>query len=378
MRRTTPFTQILCFSLLGLFQPAVGPVTASPLWDELDNPDLDSQRRNEIIRAQQDKWDMEDSSDIPETHEKAKAAVDLTGMLPVYCLSFDPAYAQKLRLGSLTLEVPPGAFHGPEVEVQALVLSKPADFALAGVSLEYRENSQQVILESDGMFRLRFFQNGKPVEPSKPLTVKMRPGNYESMNMYRLDGSWQNLGATGMVTDWPDGCNSWTNTGPRLILVESPLDCEGEYPSVRIYNALNRSGWWNFDKPADNITCIAGVFRPPGEQFQVRLEAVGMDYLGLSHATRKGHRFAINVAANRTVKVYALVTDRRTRSVYVGSLEPVRTNSRTSFIREGDLENGTQQACQEVGELTLKKESVELLTNRKLFLQSIGLPDTGL
>ena len=85
MRRTTPFTQILCFSLLGLFQPAVGPVTASPLWDELDNPDLDSQRRNEIIRAQQDKWDMEDSSDIPETHEKAKAAVDLTGMLPVHC-----------------------------------------------------------------------------------------------------------------------------------------------------------------------------------------------------------------------------------------------------------------------------------------------------
>ena len=346
---------------------------AAPLFSEdLDDPNLDPDRRNEIIQSQEDKWGYEEESvRLPQGIQVSDI---LRKMLNCPTLSFNPRYFQKLRLGPLSIEVPANTFSGESVEVQALILQTPADYALADISLEYRESGKPVVLESDGMFQLTFLQGGKPVEPASAITVKMSPQSGDSMNMYRRDGdSWTEMGSTGMVTDWPEGCDvRRDDRNPGLILVESPY-CEGEYPAVRVFRDITRSGWWNFDKPADNITCITGDFNSPNKNYTVLLRAVGLDYLGLSHAVIKGKRFGINVAANQSVKVYALVTDKDSRSVYVGSLEPVKTQNKTEFIDDRDF-NG----CQDVGSLKLKRSSVRLLTDRKAFLSVIGLPEGGI
>ncbi len=367
MRQSSPFIFSLVLFSASLF-------AAPPSWDELDDPDLDPQRRSEIIRAQEQKWGVEE--DLPSINAQKSPARRLLELLKTETLTFSPGYSRQLRMGHITLEIPAGAFQGSPVEARVTVLKTPADFALAGIPLEFLEAGKPVVLESDGMFHLEFIQDGKSIEPSSPIAVRMTPGNEKEMNMYRLEGkTWTEVGSTGMATDWPEGCDVRRNPGnPLLVLVESPY-CGGEYTSVRIYRNISRSGWWNFDKPADNITCLTGIFRSPGEGFNITVQSVGLDYLGLSHARRTGNRFAINVAANQSVKIYSVVTDRDSRRVYIGSLAPIKTPNNTAFV---DFESDDYSKCTDVGELKVKRSSVGLLSNRAAFLKAIGIPEGGL
>ncbi|MCB1139285.1 MAG: hypothetical protein KDK23_11040, partial [Leptospiraceae bacterium] len=228
------------------------------------------------------------------------------------------------------------------------------------------------VLISDGMFHLEFLDaRGQSVRPLRPLSVEMQPSQSEDMGMYRRDGtSWTRVGSAGIEQRWPEDCNVYRrqNDGrPRLILVEdSPC---GESVAMRFYQGIDEPAWWNFDKPAPNITCIKGELSIPGNGLQIRLEAAGLDYLGLSSATvQPDGRFAMNVAADKKVKVYALLTDKSSRRIYLGSLPTLHTSSKTAFYNESESE------CQNVGLLEVHKGQIRHLTDADFFLKSIGLP----
>ena len=126
------YLAIIFASIIGVSALISAPRTR----DDLDDPDLDRERREAIIRAQQEKWGVEEEP-APAVQWPGPAAI-LRRLLKVETITFDPAYSRQLQLGEMTLRIPAGSFTGPSVEVRAIVLKTPADFALAGIPLEYK------------------------------------------------------------------------------------------------------------------------------------------------------------------------------------------------------------------------------------------------
>ncbi|MCB1171051.1 MAG: hypothetical protein KDK25_11980, partial [Leptospiraceae bacterium] len=204
---------LLLLCLILALSPAIHP-------EDLDDPYLSPERRQEIIRNQEDKWDM-DAHPSPSW----PAGNGTSHLLKPETVHLRPGQNGTFQLGPLRIIVPPGAFGNQSVEIQVLLLTQPKDFVLAGIPLDFSENGKPGVLISDGMFHLQFLDaRGQAIRPVRPLTVEMQPSDPEDMGMYRRDGtSWTRVGSAGIEQRWPEDCDVYRNQNngqPELILVE--------------------------------------------------------------------------------------------------------------------------------------------------------------
>lgn len=107
----------------------------------------------------------------------------------------------ELVFNNSTITIPSSAFTDEEgnavigeVEISYREFHNPVDFFLSGIPMVYDSADYQYHFESAGMFEIYGFQNGKPLNLVKPITVKLaslHQGDY--FNIYRLDtlsGEW--------------------------------------------------------------------------------------------------------------------------------------------------------------------------------------------
>lgn len=326
----------------------------------LDDPALSPEDRMRAIREQENRWNMrpEDLLLLEERPPRRREAEPLaTGlesmaeMFPVF-----PGQTSELVLKSGTrITLPPGSLRLPagasNVRAEVIELRRPEDFAFAGISTEMSNNGRPAILESAGMVRLRFLWNTTEVllASSARLRMEMEPAAYGSFNVYRRN-------ETG----------AWDLRGPAEEN-RRPAECQGECPTVStlIFDKIDRGGWWNFDEPKEEFTCITGIVQGKPDA-TVRGMGVYRNWTSYGQPVpEKPGRFVMNVMRGEQAKVVSVLE--KTNKAWIGTLPAFRTQD---LVTHTKLENGSK--CQEIGTLEMKEVPLDTLKEKKRFLDAIG------
>jgi hypothetical protein len=385
-------TMVRLVSLIAVMSAATGQLPADPY--NLDNPNLSPEERSRIIDSQKDMWGLQEESGPPAATTSHTSGPFLK-LLHVHTASFDPDRFQRLQFDSLILEIPAGTFTGTEVEVRARVLDSPVDFILAGIPLQLEGSDGPTLLQSEGMFHLEFYSNRRRVEPARPLTAKMlHPSGLDDVRMYKLGSSWREVAPeTERGEQWPDGCDArgdardsvekdgaslqagpWTAEGKLPLLhVENPANpsnpCMGEFPMAQIYDRIDSSGWWNFDKPTKEMTCFAGTYTLPEKGLTLTIAAAGMDYQGLANGIDyQNGRFAVNAVRSSDVKIYAILGSLEKKKLYLASLPVLRSSDDIGFAT---LES--RAGCKPAGDLSFTRIKPDVLTDRGALLKALDI-----
>ena len=380
----------------------------------LDDPDLAPGKRSEIIRQQEDLWDMR-----KETSPVVSSRWDLAALLPRTSVSIRNDRFEQVYSGGLTLEIPAGTFPGAETEVRVIVLQKPADFLLAGIALELPNGH---LLESSGMFNLEFRSpNGTRMQPSRPIVARfLSPKKNADVRMYKRETAWNEapgkvesrtssdcmpfelrsedsalafqsfpvnpppgaprprlLDVSFTMGQQPDPASSEKNAessehngnGPMQQVTNpaNPNPCEGndEGPALVewIYRGVSSDGWWNFDTPKPEFTCIK--LSEPARS-DLNYVAVGVDYLGMSFGQPINGRIYFNVLKNSLVKVVALSTSLDPMRT-IGWMREKRTPARTAHIKTNTA------ACSDFGSLLWQKVEAKKFKDKDAFLALIEM-----
>ena len=141
--------------------------------------------------------------------------------------------------------------------------------------------------------------------------------------------------------------------------------------SVQIYSKIDSAGWWNFDKPHDQYTCLRG--RLSGAPAGTVVQAIGLDYFGISYGSLQGKgNFALNALKNKKVKILAVrYPSEKNQPVWLGHITLDQTPDFTAFV-QGDA---GRSACKPIGALTMKPYPASILKDRAAFLKAIDMRD---
>lgn len=374
---------------------------AAPAFSENDPeaPGLSPQERRRIIRNQELRWDYsegEGRSLAPPRETSARDSdrralraerASREGALIVQVREIAGAQDYDIAFDNLRLSIPAAAFaSATRVRISAIVLSKPADFVFASPDLRMVENGRVVLLESTGMFRLSFNdETGRPLEPAAPLTASMplpSIGGAQEARVYQYrNEQWIERAASAVesgalsssiplrLTQFAPGPTSAPNNPTYPTPVESPcVECGGSagFHFPQIYRRIDSGGWWNFDIPKPEFTCIS--VRVEGASPQSVVAAAGVDFQGISYGepARDGV-YRLNTLRNRKIKVYAtdVVNDDSFRA---GAL-PLTVSP--------DYQAHTSNAapnCPLLGRIVLQQQPIEVLKDRERFLRIIDWP----
>ncbi|TGL50689.1 hypothetical protein EHQ61_09795 [Leptospira wolffii] len=311
------------------------------------DPNLSNEERDDIIRNQENKWDFkpahESSSVSKDALPKIHSSIRSTG---------ETAY---LTLGPLEVYIPSGAFDGfGEVKIETIALTKHSDFIFAGIPMEI-QGKEPIILESVGMFRIAFLDsNGRSLRPQKEISVGMNPlDTTDNARVYKLTG------------------DVWKETSK--LQKSQRNDCEIECAGYIIYSSIQSEGWWNFDKPHKEFTCLKGTVDAPAGS-GISISSAGVDYYGMSYAhVRSDGSFEINVLKNRKVKVFTTNLNPGSKSKfskgYLGYLPTLQTQDKVAFA------TNDPKKCQDIGKIQVRSVSSSLMEDRTAFLKAIDMPD---
>ncbi|WP_232380654.1 hypothetical protein [Leptospira ainlahdjerensis] len=338
MKRFLTIPSILIFFLL------------KPVMAETDpsDPTLSPEERMKIIQSQETRWEIGKSStnQTPFGFSILKPFVDF----------FSTDLESVMDIGSLRLTIPPRSFSKTEqVEVRIITLNKHADFLFAGIPTQIGSNrSPALLLESTGMFYVSFFnEDGKRIEPKKNLKVELLPlTDPNGSNVYRYTkGNWDLI--------------SQKQESSAISEIEG-----SDWIPFQIYSKIDSSGWWNFDKPKPEFTCVTGkILAKNPEEFLI--QGVGIDYFGTSYGVvEPSGVFRINVLKNSNVKIFALFTPKNKNAKReIGFFPTFRTQERTTFSSEKN------PRCQKVSEISTFPIEESIFQNRARFLKTIDMPD---
>ncbi|RHX93770.1 hypothetical protein DLM76_12255 [Leptospira yasudae] len=330
---------LFCF----LFLIAIG-VAAQ---ENPSDPSLSQEERNRIIAKQEDRWEISKSSSNTITLGFS--------ILKPFVESFLSYRETTLDAGELRLKIPAGAFsHSQKVEARITILKNHADFLFAGIPTQI---GSHLLLESTGMFYLAFYdEEGKRIEPKKSLSVEIQPlTDPTDSNVYRYSkGNWDLVSAD-------------KNTIQQNKEVREPF--EGGFP-FQIYSKIQSSGWWNFDKPKPEFTCLEGKANLKKNE-NVSVQAIGLDYYGTSYANVDSNgNFRINVLKDKKVKlILTNFFNAKAGSRQVGFLPAIQTQNKTAFA------SNPSDSCQRIADISPFPISESIFNDRSAFLKTIDMPD---
>ncbi|MBL8019144.1 MAG: hypothetical protein JNM27_05730 [Leptospirales bacterium] len=321
-----------------------------------DDTELTPEDRRRIIQEQERRWNL-NPEDLPmRTIDVLRNDTELQ-VLDTESFTILPGQTTELVLKSGTrITIPKGSFKVPaggDVRAEVVELRKPRDFAFAGIPTNITVNGAPAILESAGMVRLRFLWNTTEaiLNSSARLRLEMEPTAYGSFNVYRREGSgeWELKGKAEERQPNPD--------------CQAPSGSECPALSTLIFDQIDRSGWWNFDEPKTEFTCITGTLSRPSAD----LRAVGVyrnwSSMGMVDSAQS-NRFKINVMRNEHSKVIAV--EGKDKNVWLGTLPAFVTQDKITHTK---YNNGKD--CQEIGEVEMKPVSRKILQDKESFLKAI-------
>lgn len=316
------------------------------------DPNLSDEEREEIIQDQESRWDFRPAKEGRKSQKSEKEN------LPVYEKTISPQKDNRFALGPLFIVIPAGSFSTRRnVEVKANVLTKHVDFLFAGIPTQI-DGKNPILFESVGMFQILFRDDeGRSIRPVKDVSVGMNSlENPERARVYSLQsGTWQETAKSQM----------------QQGVAEAASGVDGQYLPF-IYTNIPWEGWWNFDKPNKEFTCVKGeIAMSSGAEYKA--SSVGVDYFGMnSVAVQKNGRFRLNVVKNRKVKVFiAEDSDNKSdsRSFELGTLPIFLSQKKTAFAAD------EKSDCQDLGKIGTKSFPKSLSSDRKEFLKAIDMPD---
>lgn len=347
-------------------------------------PGLSPAQRDAIIRRQEQIWNTDSLPDARQPDPGTEATRDegtvtraLRRIVNTYEFSRTPSV---LHFEDVALRVEPGTFPGRRpVRIELIHLRRPGDFALAGIELAVEMQGRSVPLESSGMFHVAFFDDdGIPVEPTRPIGVALpAAGDPTGARVYYLaEERWVER-APAPSSAREAGFPEEAAREESPFLEEGNPEAEGilnEGPvtppmSELLYTTIDFSGWWNFDCPKPEGTCLSGTVSNPNATVYV----AGVSYLGLSETRPDASgRFELNAMKDARVLVYAVAGDYSTEGFIlsgIGALPVFLSQNVTTHTTH------SQPRCQDLGRLSLSPGPTDLLQDRERFLQAIGMPD---
>ncbi|PJZ42704.1 hypothetical protein CH370_05715 [Leptospira kmetyi] len=316
--------------------------------EDPSNPSLSQEERNRIIAKQEDRWEI----------SKSSANVSSLGfsILKPFIESFFSYQETILDAGDLRLKIPAGAFsNSQKVEARITILNNHADFLFAGIPTQIGPN---LLLESTGMFYLAFYdEGGNRIEPKKSLTVEVQSlADPTDTNVYRFSkGTWN------LVS---------TDTARKTNEARENFETSIERFPIQIYSKIQSSGWWNFDKPKPEFTCLEGKVDAKNSQ-NFSVQSIGLDYYGTSYANvGSDGSFRINVLKDKKVKILiSNFSNTKTGSKQVGFLPAIQTQNITAFSSR------PSDPCQRISDISPFPVSESIFNDRSKFLKTIDMPD---
>ncbi|WP_232371644.1 hypothetical protein [Leptospira ainazelensis] len=339
-----PMKRLLIFPLI-LICFLLKPIAAEP---DPSDPTLSPEERLKIIQNQETRWEIGKSSPNPTPFlfSVLKPAVEF----------FSTDLESVMDIGNFRLTIPPRSFPKTNrVEVRVITLNNHADFLFAGIPTQIGPNrSPNLLLESTGMFYVSFFdEDGKRIEPKKKLRVELFPlADPNGSNIYRYTkGNWD------LISEKQE-----TST-------ISEIEGADSIP-FQIYSKIDSSGWWNFDKPKPEFTCVTGkILAKNPEEFSI--QGIGIDYFGTSYGSiEPSGIFTLNVLKDSNVKIFAVLTPKNKKTQKeIGFLPTFRTQKLTTFSSE------KKSQCQKVSEISTFPIEESVFKDRTQFLKAIDMPD---
>ncbi|MCB1319808.1 MAG: hypothetical protein KDK34_06130, partial [Leptospiraceae bacterium] len=275
-----------------------------------------------------------------------------------------------LNANGIYISIPAQAFPDTSrVRIRLVVLREPRDFILAGVPLNLKQGNRHILLESVGMFHIDFRDaiTDRSIEPQTEIAA------YAAITDTNVNADVQNA----RVYYRSDDSNDWIEKST----FDNEVDGAGGSPVVSmeldggfgLYAGIDKSGWWNFDIPKPEITCLRGTVA----RSDVHVFAAGLSYNGLDQVVpdAQGH-FRINALKNETVKVYAVQARRvqtsgenRLVPLEIGQLQPLTTHDVTAHTSD------PATRCMAIGHVDMHGIDAGIAGNRKRLLELLGLPD---
>ncbi|XDD49089.1 hypothetical protein AB3N59_11690 [Leptospira sp. WS92.C1] len=340
------------------------------------DPTLSPEERKKIIQYQENRWEIGKSSTTPNF-----TSLGFSILKPfVVLIHNDLDSIVTTNQGDLRLKIPTGAFpKSTKIEVRITVLRKHFDYLFAGIPTQLGPNqSPNILLESTGMFYLAFFnENGQRIEPKKSLTVELASltADPSNSNVYRFsNGNWK-LVASEINSNTQSNANdkNLDEDQAKLYPIQASPNIEesmNEGFQFQIYSKIQSSGWWNFDIPKPEFTCITGKIK--NNNFKnLNIQAIGIDYFGTSYGNVDASgNFYLNVLKDQNVKV--LVTRFSTNpshSKEIGFLPTFRTQNITAHT------SASPSKCQNVSEIGMIPIPEDAIKDRSKFLKIIDMPD---
>lgn len=311
------------------------------------------QQRNKILRQ---KWQMDDDrSAQPVKYPVSEALAQK--MLQVFEL---PAGSEvvgekgtRFYLDRSALQLPAG-FGKQPLRVVLMEVLEPFEYYLAGLNLQTPGGQ---LLESGGMVYVRVFAGGKKVPLIAPIRVRVpRKIGGGGFHTYNLSGSgeWEKKQDATEV----DAASGAESADPDCV--------EGECQNSMLYRAfpkIHELGWWNLDKPAPNITCVAGRLRGPAAK-SYKISMVGVDKRGFLARYPEMSFFQINALTNTRVILIA-----ETPSGYMGVSKIITTGSGQAFAGREQ-----QVKCPVSATIRMKKVPEAVVKDRAALKKFLDLP----
>ncbi|MCE9597545.1 MAG: hypothetical protein K8S54_06215 [Spirochaetia bacterium] len=342
-----------------IFLPLILALAATIRAESPSEGELSPEERLRIIQEQERRWNL-NPEDLPlsdplDRRDGDSANVSSESGVEAFPVLVGQTTELVLKSGT-RISIPGNSFKVPAnaaVRAEVLELRKPRDFAFAGISTNTIVNGSPAILESAGMVRLRFLWNATEaiLASSARLRLEMEPAAYGSFNVYRRNdtGDWDLKG----------------NAKESRPNAECDSQSRSECPSVStlIFDQIDRSGWWNFDEPKTEFTCITGTVNRSGAD--LRAVGVGRNWSSVNlSALTPTNRFQINVMRNERAKIIAV--EQKDKVAWLGTLPAFITQDRITHTK---FNNGKD--CQEVGSVELKPISKKNLKDKESFLKAI-------
>lgn len=370
--------RILCGGLL-LATLAVGG-RAGLNGQDLGDPSLPPAQRDRIVREQERLWRYGEGPyrGRREAIDDGRLATEAALRSETQVFAADGDGGANIVLNSGTrLTIPEGAFllargqRSDRVRVEVVELRQPGDFAFAGVSTATVLDGKPVLLESAGMIRLQISSNGFPVRvnPKRAIHWEAQPTADGAFQVYRANqrGGWERVGLPTRNEQVAAGrgcapADSRGGGGGCPDAFENPEAREGPPPTLA-FDRIDRNGWWNFDKPQPEFTCIRGEIQ--GAKVPVMVRGMGLYRNWVSVGVTDSGHFLINVMRDEQTKV--AVAYEQDKRAFVASFVAFRSPKRIMHTSAPDA----KKRCRDIGRARVREVAPEVLRDKAKFLRAI-------
>ena len=113
-----------------------------------------------------------------------------------------------------------------KVDISYIEYRDPIDIVLSDISMNHKENSENVHLNSAGMNKILAFQNGKPVYLKKDSNITVDfplAKNLENTNFYKYDSISRNWTEIKKLTPSISGLSKWIDSSTNFDTIKSSI-----------------------------------------------------------------------------------------------------------------------------------------------------------